>query len=389
MTYQQLKEKFCANCGTQVQFIALHCPNCGAFITTASKIHINWPVRSSNLMEVIPIKDEIIYSGLFNIKSFHRVPKFAPGKYKTVSMQYDSHVIMTPLGLAFELYVPQSDHKTTNAYLSFVRISKWDNEIFEIPYSSKVKLRFRLKHETNYESKEEFNKHMLEFKPLILPHILLQKRIRLGEVQERGPPKTTRMYFIRQYKKSIRHLNEQILLHEKDLSKTSIRLEEYNRKRESVEEEYFKFFRRGLEFSAKRLDDVAIKCFDKAIDLMPNKIIILLHKAYLLYKLGKYDFLIDCAIQILQISPKNNIALELKGIALYNSQNFDEALQSFSELLSIDKNNSIALNLSGLIYYDQQNWEKALSCLKKAHRFYPRPVEIQTLIDTCKQNKKM
>jgi len=387
ITPQQSKEKFCVNCGTRVQFIAIYCPNCGAFITTASNIHINWPLKSSNLMDVIPIDDEVIYSGLFNIRVFHRVPKFAPGKYTTLSMNYESHVIMSSLGFAFVKIVPRSDSDTTMIYLSLLGISKWDNEIFEVPYGSKIKFRFRLKHESNFESKEEFNKQVLEFKPFILPHILLQKSIKLSELQEKGPPLTQNNYFRKQYRRSIWQLKEQIRTHEKDLSKASINLEEYNRKHESGEEEYFKFFRRGLEFTAKRLDDLALDCFNKAIELGPNKTIILLHKAYILYKLEKYDLLIDCANQILQILPSNNIALELKGLALYNSQNYNEALQSFSELLSVDKKNFLALRFSALIYYSQQNWKETLSYLKKCY-LYPIPNEIQTLIDECKQNIK-
>ena len=82
---------------------------------------------------------------------------------------------------------------------------------------------------------------------------------------------------------------------------------------------------------------LAIRCFDKALEISPHNIDALINKGSALHLDKKYLNAIDCYDTALKIDKKCSMALAYKGLSLGELGNLHEAIDYFKRALSVDR----------------------------------------------------
>lgn len=94
-------------------------------------------------------------------------------------------------------------------------------------------------------------------------------------------------------------------------------------------------------------------------------------KAFVLFKLGKFDEALSVVDEVLERDPMNEDAFYTKGNIKFNTKNYDDALRCFNEALLIDPKFIEVYNAKALALSEKKKFEEAAVELKKAIEIEP------------------
>jgi tetratricopeptide (TPR) repeat protein len=115
----------------------------------------------------------------------------------------------------------------------------------------------------------------------------------------------------------------------------------------------------------------AIALYDKAIEIEPKFKEAWYNKGLALAKLGRYQAALSCFDKAIEIDPNNPDAWESKGLALYKFGKYKEAVTSFDKAIEIDPNNPDAWESKGLALYKLGRYREAVTSFDKAIEIDP------------------
>ena len=99
-------------------------------------------------------------------------------------------------------------------------------------------------------------------------------------------------------------------------------------------------------------------------------------KAFVLYKLKKYDESTSICFSILKKNKSNVDIINIIGFNYFEKQNFKESEKFFKKTLRIEPNNIVALNAIGRLYHEQRDTVNAEKYLLKAYKLKRDSYEI-------------
>ena len=119
----------------------------------------------------------------------------------------------------------------------------------------------------------------------------------------------------------------------------------------------------------------ALSIIDEIITNSPKTENIIKDKAFILYKLKKYDESIQICLK--QLNKKRDInILNILGLNYFSKNEFVKSEKVFNEALSIDKNNVFILNSLGRMYHEKRDSKNAEKYLLKAYKLKHDSYEI-------------
>jgi len=116
-------------------------------------------------------------------------------------------------------------------------------------------------------------------------------------------------------------------------------------------------YSRGMAFARDNNYEEALKCYNRALEIIPQDTDILNKKGNILYKQEKYDEAIACYDRALAEDDEDKFAWNNKGLALYNRKKYEEALGCFEKALEIDPHYKYAWSNKGLVLYRLEKYD--------------------------------
>jgi len=132
------------------------------------------------------------------------------------------------------------------------------------------------------------------------------------------------------------------------------------------------YYVRGLNFYYKGDYNLALKSFEKAIELKPDYAEAWYNKGLILMRLRKDKEALESFEKAINLKPNYVKAWNNKGVVLKRLMRYDEALEAFKKALELDKNNTTSLYNIACVYSLKGDKEKALEYLKKAIELKPK-----------------
>lgn len=131
----------------------------------------------------------------------------------------------------------------------------------------------------------------------------------------------------------------QALINETDRSKTSEKNQVTNN---SQPENLSTLNDKGVDFYIQGRYDLALECYNKAIELDPNSSLAWNNKGALLLGQDKYESALQAFDRAVEIDPNYSSAWNNKGSSLYHLGKYEEALKSFDEAIKLNPKNANA-----------------------------------------------
>jgi tetratricopeptide (TPR) repeat protein len=133
-----------------------------------------------------------------------------------------------------------------------------------------------------------------------------------------------------------------------------------------------KLINKGTAYNFLKKYDLAIECFNKALEIDPKNGVLWNKKGFALGNLGKYEEAIECYNKALEIDDKDVLALFQKGFSLNTLGRYDEAIECFNKALEIDPKNVNALNDKSFALNNLGRYDEAIECCNKALEIDPK-----------------
>jgi tetratricopeptide (TPR) repeat protein len=116
----------------------------------------------------------------------------------------------------------------------------------------------------------------------------------------------------------------------------------------------------------------AIECYDKVLELNPNKASAWNNKGCALYNLDRYEEALVCFSKAIELAPESTPAWSNKGASLNHLSRHDEALICYDKAIELDPKNAVAWSNKG----STLNWlgrhQEVFWCADKATELDPR-----------------
>jgi tetratricopeptide (TPR) repeat protein len=148
-------------------------------------------------------------------------------------------------------------------------------------------------------------------------------------------------------------------------------LEEYGKKIEFLEacgvplkpEDYLS---RGDDFYQSNEYELALKAYDKAIELKPDYASAWDNKGFALAKLGRYEEVLKAYDKAIELKPDYATAWDNKGFALAKLGRYEEALKVIDKAIELDPDYAEAWDSRGFALAKLGRYEEALKVIDKA-----------------------
>jgi tetratricopeptide (TPR) repeat protein len=131
------------------------------------------------------------------------------------------------------------------------------------------------------------------------------------------------------------------------------------------------YFNRGVGLYHKEKYEEALKAFEKAIELNPDKESAWNNKGATLSKLERYDEALKAHEKAIELNPNHIMALSNKGIALSNLERYDEALKAFEKAIELNPDDEVTWNNKGVTLDEYKRYDEALKAYEKAIELNP------------------
>jgi len=174
---------FCANCGEKVEDNLKICKQCGKSLEKSENkrtLDKNFyvPIDFSEVREAIPVGEDVIYSCLFTVNT-HGLT----GPFKEKSRKFQSHVLFTKNGIAYQVPKTKTTVIMKSKYLPWYKIE--DILLGYILFKEgTIMYNFMMEPNTNYESYEEYDMRIWRFFFEFVPLVINQKKERKVEVKK-------------------------------------------------------------------------------------------------------------------------------------------------------------------------------------------------------------
>lgn len=163
---------FCTNCGEKVEDDQKVCMHCGKSLEKSddkskSEDAFYVPIDFSDVKEVIPIGEDIIYSSLFSVYT-HGMS----GPFHERSQTFQSHVLFTKKGIAYQ--EPKAG-LMKSSYIPWYKVTQLSVAIFGLRGGTKMYV-FTMKQHPDYESDKDFEMRTWKFLFEFVPHVINEKK---------------------------------------------------------------------------------------------------------------------------------------------------------------------------------------------------------------------
>jgi serine/threonine protein kinase len=128
---------------------------------------------------------------------------------------------------------------------------------------------------------------------------------------------------------------------------------------------------KGLALDELGRGDVALECYDEALELNPHLAHVWNNKGSTLNKLGRNDQALACCDHALEFSPHHAGAWSNRGVALQRLLRRDEALVCYSRALELNPRLADAWINRGVSLNELEQREEALACYDQALELNP------------------
>lgn len=129
------------------------------------------PIEISDLREVLPPNEQIIYSTTCSVTFYH---SFYGTRAKKLRIKHETHVLITPRGFAYfsQNYIVKAFRK-----VEFFDVKPIYNSLLDVASVQEGgfkfgQIEFAFIYQPNYESKETFKERSKKFKMLLFPYLL-------------------------------------------------------------------------------------------------------------------------------------------------------------------------------------------------------------------------
>lgn len=148
-------------------------------------------------------------------------------------------------------------------------------------------------------------------------------------------------------------------------------LDEFGRKLDNYEAlglrlKYKDYYYRGLDYLNKEKYELALRDFERAIELNELDADNWLGKGKALYELEKYDEAINALSKAIELSPANEEAWYERGHAFYNIQEYEKASKDFEKVIQLEPEDFAPWICNAYTLHDQGKFDKALEAYNKA-----------------------
>ena len=158
------------------------------------------------------------------------------------------------------------------------------------------------------------------------------------------------------------------------------KFDDFNRRLEIIEilgislkpEDYLN---RGIDLYYKGKYELALKAFDKSIELEPNYSYAFFNKGVILGELGRCEEALKAFDKVIVLKPDYADAWYNKGLALDKLGRYEEALKSYDKAIVLKPDFVIAWNNKGTILNKLSRYEEALKAFDKATELKPDYVD--------------
>jgi tetratricopeptide (TPR) repeat protein len=153
-------------------------------------------------------------------------------------------------------------------------------------------------------------------------------------------------------------------------------LEEYGKKIEFLEacgvplkpEDYLS---RGSDFYQSNEYELALKAYDKAIELKPDFAAAWSNRGFLLGELGRYDEALKANDKAIELKPDDATAGYNRGLALRKLGRYDEALKAYDKTIELKPDFAAAWDNKGFLLDKLGRYDEALEAHNKAIKLKP------------------
>jgi len=140
------------------------------------------------------------------------------------------------------------------------------------------------------------------------------------------------------------------------------------------QKEYFKlvewsaeyWYKKGTAlFNLERYSE-ALQCYDKAIQLEPDKGLYWANKGVALGNLSRYSEALQCYDKAIQLEPDNAMYWFSKGLVLFDLKRYNEVLQCYDKAIQLEPDNAEYWNMKGRALHYLSRYNEAKKCKQKA-----------------------
>jgi len=145
----------------------------------------------------------------------------------------------------------------------------------------------------------------------------------------------------------------------------------YNKAIELNPNESFYHSNKGSCLDNLKKYEEAITCYNKAIELNPNDAIYHNKKGFSLHYLQKYEEAINCYNKAIELNPNESVYHSNKGFSLHYLQKYEEAINCYNKAIELNINESVYHSNKGFSLHNLQKYQEAISCYNKAIELNP------------------
>lgn len=119
-------------------------------------------------------------------------------------------------------------------------------------------------------------------------------------------------------------------------------------------------FALGTAYLQQHQFDLALKCFNQAIQAHPNHAAAYLNRGVLYAQQGQVEYALQDYQQAMQWDPKNAQAYNNRGVLYAQQGQLEQALKDYQHAMQLDPQNAQAYNNRGVLYAQQGDFNRAL-----------------------------
>ncbi len=131
------------------------------------------------------------------------------------------------------------------------------------------------------------------------------------------------------------------------------------------------YIMRGDDFYYRGTYELALKAYEKAIELKPDHADAWNNKSRALGGLGRHDESLKASEKAIELKPNHADAWNNKGVELYSLERYDEALTALEKAIELKPNDAAAWINKGAALTRLGRYDEALTALEKAIELKP------------------
>jgi Flp pilus assembly protein TadD len=112
--------------------------------------------------------------------------------------------------------------------------------------------------------------------------------------------------------------------------------------------------------------ELAISCYEEALKLSPENIVIYLKKIHVLHSTQNIEEALDLCIEAIKVSPDNSDLYLTQGNILHDLDQFEKAIDSYNKVINLNPNSAFGFCDKSYSLIELRKFDEAVACAKKA-----------------------